>query len=406
MRNKILATFWMLLAATGISLAQFGDYQYIRPVRGVTDQWHSLTLPVDIHGKVSPNLNDIRLIEVKDGDTLEVPYLFKRPKPGYEDVAFEIINQTSANGGFYYTFKVGRDQTIDEIKLDFGLRNFDLEVVLEGSQDQQEWFDIVTGYRVLSIKNDLTDYQFTTLRFPKARFGYYRLFIPGPQDPDLVSAGVRQSIASEVLYRSYKPTHMEVTQDTKNKQTVITAAFAMPVPLSSVVLEVADSVDYYRPVTIQYLKDSFKTEKGWKYNFQALHRGTLSSLENNEFRFSTTVARQLKVVVNNHDNRPLTITGLSGKGEVRQLIARFTAPGDFYLLYGHSNASKPNYDIKNFEASIPAALKPVTLGDEQPIFHQQEKGQPLFENQWWFWLVLIAVIGLLGWFSWKMMKGS
>ena len=406
MRNKILATFGMCLAATGISLAQFGDYQYIRPVHGVTDQWHSLALPSDIYGKVSLDFNDIRIIEINEGDTLEVPYLVKKPKPRYEEVDFEIINTTRANGGFYYTFEVGTGQTIDEIKLDFGLPGFDFKIVLEGSQDQQEWFTIVEDYRVLSIKNDLTDYQFTTVRFPKARFGYYRLFVPGTKDPGLVSAVIRQSIASEVSYRNYEPTHMEVAQDTKEKQTVITAAFATPVPLSSLVLKVVDSVDYYRPVTVQYLKDSFKTEKGWKYNFQLLYRGTLSSLENQEFRFATTVAQQLKVVVNNHDNRPLAPTGLTGKGEVHELIARFATPGDFYLLYGHPNSSRPNYDIKNFEASIPATLKPLSLGDEGLIPHHPGQGRPLFENQWWFWLILIAIIGLLGWFSWKMMKGS
>ncbi len=387
-------------------MAQLKDFHYLRPIDKVTDQWHSLALPDDIYGKVSAQLSDIRIIEINGADTLEVPYLIKKPRFGYEEFAFEVINQTRTGEGFYYTFKVDPNKAVDHIRVNFGTPNFDLSVTLEGSQDQREWFGIVEDYRILSIKNNLTDYQFTTIRFPTTQFGYYRLFVPAAQDPDFMSAEIRQSIVSKIEYRRYEPTNTDIIQNTQNNETVINVSFKMQVPISSVRVEVADSVDYYRPVTIEYLTDSFETEKGWRYNYQTLDKGTLSSLEDNEFRFKTTVLQKLKLIIADQDNRPLSVKGVKGKGEVRQLIARFTGPGDYYLLYGNSNARKPSYDIKNFESSIPAKLKPLEFGDELSIQQIRKKTKPLFESQWWFWLIMLAVMGLLGWFSLKMVKGK
>lgn len=404
MKNRLL-TFILVVITIGLSTAQFNDYRYMRPLDGVNEQWHSLALPDDIYGKISTQMSDIRIIEIEGADTLEVPYLIKNPKPKYEELSFEVINQTSNSTGFYYTFKVEADQPVDQIKVNFERVNFDLRVKLEGSQDQKEWFNILENYRIVSIKNNLTDYQFTTLKFPKTQFEYYRLSVPTGENPNFQSAGMSRRVEADVEYRQYNPIAFDVTENVKKKQTSMIADFEMPVPLSSVSIKVEEVVDYYRSFIIQYLSDSFATEKGWKYNYQTIHRGTLSSLDDNEFRFSTTVAQKLKIIVNNNDNRPLEIKGIMGKGEVRELVVRFEAPGDHYLLYGHENPRKPNYDIKNFQSSIPEDLKPLTLGAEQFILQAQSDTEPLFTNQWWFWALMIGIIGLLGWFSMKMVRG-
>ncbi|MGD1960954.1 MAG: DUF3999 family protein [Fulvivirga sp.] len=406
MRNRILVIICLLLVTIGGAKAQFGDYSYKRSINGITDQWHSLDLPDNIYEKVSPKLVDIRIIEVNGVDTLEVPYIVKKANRRREEVNFDVINQTTSVDGFYYTFKVDPNASIDKISIDLGQENFDFKVALEGSQDQKEWFTILEDYRIVSIKNSLTDYQFTTLKFLKSQFGYYRLFIPAKENPDFRSAGLSRTLVQQEKYRDYVPVNMSVTNDRKTKETVITANFELPVPMSTIAVEVADSLDYYRSVTIQFLKDSFNTEKGWQHKYQTLYRGTLSSLENNAFHFPPTVADQLKIIIDNNDNRPLTLPGVKAVGKVSVLIARFASPGNYYLLYGNKNVRKPDYDIKNFKSSIPGDLKSVELGAEQIISQSQPGTQPLFESQWWFWLVIVAVMLVLVLFSLRMVKGK
>ncbi len=77
---------------------------------------------------------------------------------------------------------------VNEIKVDFKQQNFDWRLNLEGSQNQNEWYSILDHYRILSIKNALTDFKFTTLSLPTAKYKYYRLHFNSEEKPDLAAA--------------------------------------------------------------------------------------------------------------------------------------------------------------------------------------------------------------------------
>ncbi len=386
--------------------AQWNQYDYRRPLTNVKSNWHRLALPDDIYGSVNSRLNDIRIIKVYQGDTLEVPYLIKTPSAVSKKVEFEVLNKTRKGEVFYYTFDVGKEESVDFIELDFRQDNFDLRITLEGSQDQKEWFTIVDNYRILSIRNNLTDYQFTNIRFPKSKFQYLRMSIPSSVDPQFQRASISRQLESDRQVKLHQPVNTSIQNNRENKQTIVKGDLAMPLPISALKIKVDEDIDYYRTVNIEYLRDSFNTEKGWKYNYASIYKGTLSSLENNQFKLTTTVAQRFRAVIENYDNRPLNILGFEAEGEVNELIARFDEPqnGDYYLLYGNGKVRTPNYDIKNFKSSIPGNLTEVIPGEAQEISHEHVSTRPLFENQLWLWAEMIVIIGLLGWFSLKMMK--
>jgi len=56
-----------------------------------------------------------------------------------------------------------------------------------------------------------------------------------------------------------------------------------------------------------FIKDSLKTEQGWKYNYRTLTNGTLNSIEKNDFKFTGRTVQKLKIYINNHHNQPLKI---------------------------------------------------------------------------------------------------
>jgi len=181
----------------------------------------------------------------------------------------------------------------------------------------------------------------------------------------------------------------------------------MPVPVSFIKLSVSDKIDYYRPLNIQYLSDSVKTEKGWKYNYNTLAGGTLSSLEDNEYKFNQQITNKLKVIIQNHDNQPLNIESVTVKGYVNELVARFNKPAEYYLAYGNKRAYKPNYDIINFQQNIPQELSGLILGEEEEINKAEiSLIGPLFKNKAWLWAIMIIIILVLGWFSMRMLKSK
>ncbi len=389
--------------------AQVKHYQYQRPLKGIGSNWHSLTLPNAIFKNTQSNLNDLRIYGIKGKDTIEVPYILEQSADQLieNEIAFDIINQSNQQGGYYYTFQAGNPvSSINQIRLSFGQKNFDWSVTLAGSSNNKEWFTILQDYRILAIQNPNTDYHFTQLNFPKTNYSFYRILIKSKEQPDLKAAKILRTdtlrgIDTTVNYQSY-----QLLNDSKNKTSHVELHLTSPSFISSLKLNVQSELDFYRPIKIECAIDSFKTDKGLQYNYQTIYQGTISSLEPTLFRFKGILASHLKISIENADNQPLPLNGIVLKGPISELIARFEKTDYQYALYyGNKSATAPSYELKNFESKIPLGLSALNLDNEQPnptFINVVEK--PLFERKIWLWALMAFMISLLGFFTLKMLK--
>lgn len=403
---KSYTSFLLLLCS--YSYGQMEQYDFKRELKGITGQWHTMNLPDDFFGRVSPNLSDIRIFGISaNNDTVESPYLLRlaKEKVSIKEVVFKTLNASHNDKGFYFTFEIPTTEPINQIKLEFKQQDFDWRLKLEGSLNQQEWFTIIEDYRILSIKNEITDYRFTKLTFPSSKYRFFRLLIDSKEKPELTAARIAQGEITDGIFKNY-PIKKTYTKENKQlKQTEIDIELQLAVPVSNINIGIMDTFDYYRPITIKYLSDSLETEQGWKYNYSTLASGTLNSIDENEFKFNSTTLQKLKIIIRNQDNQALTLDSIKTKGYVHKLVARFTEPATYFLTYGNNNASKPKYDIKQFEDKIPETLTTLDLGNEQSIEKPKfSKTDPLFKNKTWLWTVMTAIILLLGWFSAKMIR--
>ncbi|KQC02310.1 DUF3999 family protein [Pedobacter sp. Hv1] len=389
--------------------AQLKHYQYQRELKGITSNWHSLPLPNAIFKNTQRNLNDLRIYGIKGKDTIEVPYILEQSADQIieSETSFNIINQSNNAQGYYYTFQSTTANTpINQIRLSFGQRNFDWKVTLEGSNNNNEWFTILKNYRILSILNNNTDYHFSQLNFPNANYGYFRILVKANEQPQLRAAKILKTDTLRGIDTAVAVQAYQLHNDIKNKQSVIEVSLVNPSPLSHLKLNVKSNLDFYRPIKIESVTDSFKTDKGIQYNYQTLYQGTISSLENTAFNFSNTLTSRLRITIDNNDNKPLQLNGIVLKGPISELIARFEKTDyEYALYYGDKNASAPSYELKNFESKIPIGITALTMGDEQQNTTSITKTEnPLFENKAWLWGLMVLIIFLLGFFAFKMLK--
>lgn len=385
--------------------AQLDTYDYKMQLSSVDSLWHTVELPEAVYGVISQNMNDIRLYGVTENDTLEAPYLMKVGEGDYKRkvVDFKILNKTSNANGHYFTYEIPTIEPINLIRLDFENENFDWKIILEGSQNQNEWFTILDDYRILSIQNEQTDYTFNTLKFPDAKYRYYRILIKTLEKPELSNARIIVDKKTKDKFEQFTVFNLEVTQ--KGKKSILDIDLKKRLPVSYLKINISDETDYYRNFTVEYLLDSVQIEKGWRYNYRELFYGTLNGIEKNEFTFNTTLAHKLRVHIENNDNQPLIIAGVTAKGYVHELHARFSKPATYYLAYGKTNDRKPQYDIVQAGVKIPSELSVLNLGKAQKIPKKAVAIQaPLFENELWLWLVMCLVILVIGGFTIKMMQ--
>ena len=407
LKLKIRLTLLSLLLL-GVVKAQTNIFPYQRNLKGVTTNWHSLQLPNSVFSKAQSGLEDLRIFGFKGKDTIEVPYILEQSadQVTQRETPFNVINQSNNGVGFYYTFQASAAASINEIKLSFKETNFDWKVTLEGSSNNTEWFTILKDERILSIKNNNTNYQFTTLNFPTAKYAYFRLTIKTNLQPTLTAAKILQTdtlkgIEKEVAYQTY-----QLSNDAKNKQTVIDVVLPELAPVAYLKINAQSNLDFYRRFRIEYATDSFKTEKGIQFNYAPLFEGTLSSLEPTAFSFKSTLLSRLKITIENNDNQPLRLNGLQLKGPIYELVARFEKNDYQYALYyGNKETAAPIYELQNFENKTPIAPAVLALGNEQknPAYNIKTT-TALFENKIWLWALMGLIIALLGFFAYKMLK--
>jgi hypothetical protein len=405
MNTKIKFLFFFGCLCSTLAFAQLDTYGYKMEVSGISEQWHKITLPDAVFEKISSDMNDLRIYGITPNDTIEAPYLLLvgTEKKGRKKIDFKLLNANSNANGHYFTYEIPTTETINEIQLDFENENFDWKIRLEGSHNQQEWFTILKEYRILSIKNEQTDYSYTDLNFANSKYRFYRLLVKSGKKPALSTAKISLDAKIGANYRDYGIAYTNIKSE--NKQTFIDIDLKKRLPVSFIKINISDTFDYYRPYTISYRSDSVATEKGMKYMYTDIRSGTLNPIEKNELRFTNTLARKLRVTVHNYDNQPLNIEGVEVKGNVHELAVRFTEPADYYLAYEKTNARKPQYDISRATSKIPNNLSDLTLGKAQVIL---KKGMPvispLFENKLWVLSIMCFVILVLGVFTLKMMR--
>ncbi len=405
LKNKILPVLFLLVSTFGIS--QMDTYSKKMELIGIQDQWHKIHLPNELFGDLNTDLTDIRIYGITSTDTIEAPYLLTKSKgvDTNEEVPFNLLNKVSNEKGYYFTSRLPSKELVNAIKLQFGTANFDWRITLQGSQDQKEWFTVLSDYRIISINNEQTNYSFTDLKFPDAQFEYFRLIVDSTTNPRLQSAKVTKTAKKQPEFRTYPIQHIQTSTEKKN--TIIDIELKRRVPVSRLEVKVADTNDYYRTVKVAYLADSVQTEKGMRYTYLPLASAILSSLETNSFELPSQLTQKLRLTILNNDNEPLKISDVVAKGYVHTVTARFTEPASYFLVYGNKQAYTPNYDIANTLINLPENMKPLKLGVAQDIPKIETlKTAPLFENKWWLWAVMGLVVLCLGGFTLKMMKSK
>jgi len=406
-----ISTFITLFVCICISCrGQTDTFKHLREIQGVTDEWHKLELPVDVISHSKRNLDDLRILQIESkGDTLEAPYFVELNKPISTkiDVPITIINRSSKNGAHYFTIKLKELVELNKIDLSFGNSNFDWRVKLEGSQNNNEWFSILDDYRILSINNSKTNYKYTSLSFPNSEYAYYRLMIATGDQPNLVSASVSMNKSMDAKLHKYIPKSLKRSRNKKSNTSIIDFTLADKYPISSIQLFTKfGGVDYVRPLNIKVLRDSFNTEKGWKYNYSPVSSGTFNSFEPNRYRFSEVYAKQLRIEISHGDNQPIEIDHVDVEGYKRQLTARFSnASSDYFLAYGNANKFSPSYDLMLFKERIPNDIQDIQLGPIEystaaPFIEKEE------DKKLWLWAIMGIVMVILGLFTLKMMKNS
>jgi hypothetical protein len=64
----------------------------------------------------------------------------------------------------------------------------------------------------------------------------------------------------------------------------------------------------------------------------------------------------------------------------------------------------PSYDLVNFANKIPSNAASLNMGDEEKLTAEEPAVSPLIKNKIWLWVLMGVVIGVLAFFTVRMMN--
>jgi len=403
--NYILLTAALLLAGT-TAFAQSNSFAYRRKLTATTkDGWHTLIVPVDALGHTQPSYSDLRLYTYNGSDTTEVPYLLKvrNDVTTTKELQLSQLNESRKGDDLYVTFELPPNESVNYLDLTFDKPDFEATAALEGSSDQKTWFSILSAHRIVSIKNDRVDFQATTLDFAETNYHYLRLTIKSQPKISLVKASFLKRGNVRGVFHSI-PNRLATEQLKTDKRTQVDITLDQYQPITKLSLSIANDGDFYRPFTLEALSDSAESEKGWIYYYNNIHEGFLTSVRPNDFTFSSINTRKLRLTIDNADNPPLKVQLAAAYGARVEMIAKLKPGTEYYLVYGSKAAGTPQYDLVHFEKQIPDQRDSVLTEAEEFIGKEHTHGSPLIESKAWLWGIMVLVIGVLGYFTLRMMK--
>lgn len=393
----------LLLLAALHAGAQPEAYQWQAPLLGLKGEgYYRLLLSPDVRARAAADGADLRIVD-RAGDY--VPYLLRSEAPGSKNHERMFLSFSKIANQKTETIIIYNPDSRPLSQLEIDMRNTvqSVPVVLSGSDDGLTWFNIDRDLVLSPSRNEPADTFFfsQSVNFPVVKYKMLRLEakVSGALPVNLNSVTVLWPKEESVL-SSEIPAPV-VSQRDSDKKSYISLEYKEAYTINRLGMQLSGAKLFHRQIHL-YTRD---TSSQWT---EAATR-FLSSFGANEFSIQTR-SRHLMIVIDNEDNKPLHLDSVWAFQLNTYLSCYLDADRNYFIVFGNPKALKPNYDIAYFEDSIRNnVLKEISCGpisantiipSTEPVKKATAKGL----NKWWIWPVLIAILALLLFFTYRVSR--
>ena len=324
-----------------LTIVQLFSSQYFKTIK-ITGKsaYKQFFLTEDIYENSKNNLGDIRIID-KNGK--EVPYVIEtgkeQEKRSEKIVAKAKIDEVlTKKDKMEFIVKFNSDSSLKDIIGNrlalIASKNFYTEYTLLGSNNGTDWEQITLGeiYKTPDKSN-------LTIEFSEKRYEFYKIVTPLDKGNIFSEAILKLSNNEAEKFKTIRTKlDYKVEQEGKNTILKIKSKF---LPLKNIVLDVND--EFQRNYAVRsgdnLYAEGIISKVGEKSNL-------IINLEN------VPKLSEIIVEIQNGDNSPLKINGVTGNYVPDRIVFRATEGEDYKITFGDESLDKPEYDIAEFADSI------------------------------------------------------
>jgi len=397
------------LLVLGVSLASadfsLPAWQYFKaiPVSDVLSETSLVEVApdADVFAHAAPALADLRVIE--ESSQREVPYklLVERGEQRRASLSATMLDLGHVPGK-HTTFVLDLNQQgilHNELEIRTSSQNFQRDIVVEGSEDSENWRVLDESGQIFDFTIDERD--FTTrdsrVRYPSSTARYLKVRIIDGELPPLDVQGAVVFFAQQIPPRraEYPLTISTRTEDATEQSTQLVLELeSRGLPTNRLSFTILQA-NVYRRVNLEGSHDN----KLWVLLRRS---GNIYAFDTPKFvgsqlsiGYPESTYRYFRLTIFNEDDALLPIRGLQASGFSRKLI--FSAdPGVSYrLYYGNSAANPPSYELEHIFPYLVTENLPVAgLGAHtaNPQFTGPETpSEPFTERYPWLLPTVVAI---------------
>ncbi len=403
------------------------------------------TVPFDdhIYAHTDARYGNIRILHDKNK---EVRFLVRR-RTGTKEVSQEQTVQLSTlsfrklpdNHIEIVLEKKSRLPAPEILDLAVKQRNYEKRVTISGGNNTRQWTVLAEDQPIYDYSRYI-DIRNGRIKFPARQFRYYKVDVYNVAerhesplteiiretrgavewseiqkirvqeehlriDRMTFRAVRRISVKDEPALRSYPLTDFATT-NTAAKQTTTVTFSSKRQPLTRLTIHTLDR-NFSRRVSVMATDDT-DDQPVWR----SITEGTISRIDAGTVDTThlyvslprPTRYKRYKLTIQNRDNPPLTISGVSAQGEIDDIVFLDPPETGCNLLYGADHVRPPNYDIaavlgKATESDLYSLGEP----EENPLY-SKKAGEQTFGRKSIFLVALILMVIILGWVIAKVAK--
>lgn len=382
-----------LLAATAVLAQEAAWRSTIGPVE--RSGHYLVLLSPEVVGRSQPSLNDIRIMAP---DSTLLPTLMRTETARLSEaqgVSFTVLRNEQIGKRTVVEFEVPAGTLMDGLEL--GIRNAEVRKTarITGSDDREHWFMVKD--EGLSFTGSGPARSLRWLDLPLSDHRYYRIALNDSLTApvQVLSVGHTVQARSEGRYVSAGNVHWDRSEE--KGRTVLRIYGDHPLLIDRILYATADTTPFIRQARMYTQRSEWRTEKRRRKALVTRREDfgghTLASYQRRVLDGPGLAVDTLYLVVENGDDRPLSITNLEALQLERCMHVRLEAGVRYILTTGDQLAVAPRFDIAHFRDSLPTPIDTLRIGALLPISPASDTPPPFDLSSIWLWVAILVIGG-------------
>jgi len=386
----LLVLFVVMLCA-GTARAQ--NFQWKAPVKPVySNGFYKIFLPPNATGRMQPDFSDIRLYD-KDGG--EVPYFFfNARKISHSETrhALDIREKSHKLRKGYTRILLHNEEVtaINNICFQVGREVDEAWVKVSASNNLKQWVIIKddSPYLAKDTPNS-TKPEIRITDIPPSEYRYYELRIYDKENHTIQPERVYfyDMKIQNIDYAQVPEPEINQYETQSGRLSVVKIRFDQRHYLDKLEFAIEGPKYYLRKAAINNSIPIAEKKFNIEYYEQMNEKFEISSEQDNVLNLMNYRAKELELVIENKDSKPLRIQDVKAYQVKKFLIARLRQNERYTIYFGDEGIDDPVYDLKYFRDSIQDDLPRAEIKHILSVRRSETRVEPLFNIEpFYLWL--------------------